>query len=290
MGISFEDIKENGIINTVSLNMLSCTCREGNRLEFNIPLNKLECNNKDCKCHIFNRLDTIGMKDIEDIVYRYNIISPYQLFTITPYNRMCNKELYLHEVISLCGIEEISPIAYKLAYGYNSIDEFYTELSIDYINLRLGIDNEDMSPISYFIYNTLLELRDELIFAESLFKIKSYNNRLRMAFNDSYDKFLNLWEFIENISNRFNRYTFIPIVTIDDNTDILIKNSGLESERSRLARIVNDKYTARLLNSDKYTLEDIGKFTGESIKPIGSLIYIDNINNLIKRLEVLSDE
>ena len=69
--------------------------------------------------------------------------------------------------------------------------------------------------------------------------------------------------------------------------DILVKNSHLTSAKFKTARLINDKYVARAVNSGSLQLSDVGKDVPGDLKPLGYRIYIDTIENVVSKLKKL---
>jgi len=318
MGITLDEALQNEIISKNIIDLLPKKCKCGARLEFSDSLREIRCTNKKCKQHIIARLSKFVEKtnislsaiDIEDIVEKLKIISPYQVLllpiafkeenskvkllnlhdknnVLQDIENLTSKEYMLYEIIELCGIDNISKIAYKIFNNFDSIDEAYDEIEtgqLSFINERLGIKNQDSSIISLEIYNLLLDLKDELIFAETLFKIKGdAREKLNIAFSDNIQPYINTAELLD-ILNQNKKFRFNHIVTINDKTDILVRNANSANSKFRAARIINDKHIAELMNKGELTLDEIGTFKNE-FKPLGSKIYIDKLENIMKRIQ-----
>jgi hypothetical protein len=84
-------------------------------------------------------------------------------------------------------------------------------------------------------------------------------------------------------------YTFVPVTTIAETTDILIRNSANSGSKVRTARLINDKHIAELMNKGEINLSDINKKVDTDLKPAGCSIYIDSIENVLNRLDYLKE-
>lgn len=321
MGISLTEALENNIVSDRIIKLLPKKCLYGNEIVFSDSLKGIECTKSDCKCriiyrvkHFCNEINTkISVNDIKNIVDKLNIISPYQMLLldeaysnnmITSVDSSCIEELvqnikniksneyFLYEIIKLSGIEKLVPIAYDIAHGFENIDELYNELEIgqlSFINERLGITSSDSCILSLDILSSLLDIKEELIFAESILKLRKYSNeRLFIAFNDNAEPYINKQEAIDILTNKFNK-VFVHVNIISNNTDILVKNFESATNKFRAARLVNDKLIAEQINIGNIELNEVGKFKDKMFKPVGSKIYIGSIGSIVDRLEYIKE-
>lgn len=321
MGISLNEAIENNIINDRITKIIPKKCLYGNDIIFSDSIKYIECAKEDCKCKNLYRIKQfcseidikISIIDIKNIVDKLGIISPYQMLLIdsaydtnmiTSADCNCisdlvqkikdikNKEYYLYEVLKLCGIKKISTIAYELAFGFENIDELYNEVEIgqiSFINDRLGINNSDACILSLDILSTLINIKDELIFAESIMNIKEYSKkRMFIAFNDNTEPYINKQQVIDLLNSKFD-YTFVHVSVISNNTDILVKNFDSTTNKFRAARLVNDRLIAEQINIGIIELSSIGKFKDKQVKPVGSKIYIGKLCDIIDRLEYIKE-
>ena len=319
MGISINTALENNLISKNNMSNLITKCRCGNDLEFSSSLRELRCPDKNCKYKTVDRIKSFINKldielnetDILSLIDELNIVTPYQLLTIYKAFKsnndivknivICNKnsflqsmekvfnnEYFIYEIAELCGIQKLEIVAYKIFNGFDSFEEAYEEIDngqVAFLNERLGIKNQDSTIISYEIYSVLNELREELIFAESQLNLHtSTKQKLNIAINDNVLPFLNVGEFIDWLNYTYPKYRFNHVVTISDTTDILVKNYDEPTVKIRIMRLLNDKHVAELMNNNKLELNNIGKFTINSLKPLGSKIYADTLENIVDRL------
>ena len=87
----------------------------------------------------------------------------------------------------------------------------------------MGVTNLDSCILSIKVYNTLLSIKEELIFAESLVNIKQNDERIFIAFNDNVEPFVNKSELIDYLN-----YTY---------TKQFVQTSDLETLESLEARL-----------------------------------------------------
>lgn len=305
---------------TESLRFIPKVCRCGQDLELNDSLNLLRCSNTKCHSYTVSRsryiCDKLGLDfstdDLLNLMDVVDIESPYQLLELDGL-RTCgaisdstvehldtvakkiedikNTEVEIYEVLSWCGIESVSIIAKQIAKGFNSFDEFYSEIDraqVCFINERLGIKSPEACVLAHKIYQSLLYIRDELFYAESLLKIKKHDNRLFIAFNDNCGQYLNKTEVLNYLNDTFD-YMFVHTELVNDRTDILIKHLDQSNYKYRNAMLINEKSIAEKVNSHEIALDEADKFVAGQLKPLGHVIYIDNVENLINRLKLLSE-
>lgn len=316
--MSFEEALKNNIISQSTYDMLPKVCRCGSPMVFSDSLREIRCSNAKCKEDLAVRLKafvdynniSLTYDDCYLLTERLNIVSPYQLLmlkdaadnkiittadilkiykVIEELTELTNREFYIYNLIEMCGIPDISRIAYKLAFGFNSMDELYNEIDntqVAFINDRLGIVTSDSCTLSLDIYNKMLKLKEELYLAEALLSTKSHENRIHIVFCDTSTPYVNKSECLEYLNNTF-KYTFVHKSLIDDNTDVLIKHSENPTSRYRNARLINDKFVAEQVNSNILKLSEVGAPVEGQLKPCGIKIYITTVEDLIKRLIVL---
>lgn len=317
MSISITEAENNKLMSSRAISILPKKCLCGSELSFSDSLKKLQCSNTNCKAAILYRCNTFCKKtdlnitesELIGLIEKLSLITPYQLLqldavykenlinkldiqdienVIQKLNNIKSSEYFMYQIIELSGIEEINNIAKKLFYGFNSVDEIFEEIEasrVIFFNERLGIRSSDSTIISVEIYNKVMSIQEELIFAETQFKVKKHRNVLKVVFADNnIGKFINKAELLEYLENRYE-YTFLHTSNICNSTDILIKNGGVSSTKARIARTINEKHIAEQINNGSISLNDIGKFEEGKLKPIGSIIYIDTLEHILDRLD-----
>lgn len=316
MSISMKELINSNMISSNSIKLIPNKCRCGAELVFNDSLRVLKCSNKNCKYTMIAKISNINKKlnlglsdaDIENIVDTVDIQTPYQILIIDDIlnnginielhdkksflqsiEKVKRKEFELYKVVELCGIESIEKVAFKLFDGFNSMDDAFEQIDIgqlSFLNERLGIKNSDSAIISFCIYSDLTSIKDELLFAESIFNIKKYADVLNIAFADNIIPFFNISDVLEHFNAKY-KYHFNLVTVVNDKCDILIRNSESSSTKIKAATAVNSKSTTNAMNRDKVKFSDIGKFNAYDLKPIGHSIYIDTLENVIERLDTL---
>jgi hypothetical protein len=309
---------ENKVIGYNAYSVLHDKCRCGNSLELSDSLKRVRCSNDKCINNILNRAEAfcvynnieLNKDGLLNIIEKLSIISPFQLLELNVaydnkiitsadvYNildvldtiqdiRSADFELY--QLFEMCGDSNISTIAKSLVYGYDSVAELYEELKraqISYINERLGVVSSEACSLTYEIYTALDKMHEEMIYAESLVNVVKYTDKLYIAFNDNTGTFLNKSELLSYMQEKF-KYTFVHTETVSEKTDILIKHINTVNSKYKSARLINDRYTAEKVNSGQIDIDDIGIFESNKLKPIGSKVYIDSLDNVLNRLRML---
>lgn len=322
MSIQYKEALQNRLIGRDTINLLPSKCSCGAKINFSDSMTYLECTNEKCSQQVINKIIkfcknlNINIDDntIEKIVNRLGLEITYQfmmiddlyksnstmLIDIQNIEQICKQiesiktyEFELWQVVKLACIDKIGNIARKLFHGFQSIEEAYNEIEsgqIMFIGERLGITNQDSMVLALDIYKTLLNIKEQLLFAETQFKIKRIKKPIiRIAFctiENEIHPFINKSELIEKFEYDYN-YIFLHTVTISDNTDILIRGVDDNNNKIRIARIINDRNIAELVNKGELSLNNAGKAEFNQFKPVGNKIYIDTLFNIQNRLEYM---
>lgn len=319
MSIGFDEALNNEIISPVLIKSIQPKCKCGAHLVFSDSLRSVYCSNEKCIYNVIKRVNFLNKKlelniydiDIENIVKKLKLTTPYQILmldeaikcgsiteadihnssnVVQNISMIKQKEYPLYEIVELSGIISIQNTAKAIFDGFDSVTEAYNEIDrgqLSFISERLGLSTTEASTLGVEIYNQLIKIMEELLFAEMQLKVKKYSDyKLNIAFCDNIIPFLNKREYIEYI-NSLSRYKFNYVSSISTYTDILIRNSSDNNSKSRAARIINDKFIANSVNSGELNLSDIGIFRDGEVKPIGNTIYICKSDELIHRLNGL---
>lgn len=321
MGISIKEAIENNVISQETMHLLPKMCKCGAPLEFSDSMKEIRCTDEKCKYSIIYRVKEFCKKlhigftdsDIEQIVDIFGIVTPYQVIQICDdtiiksdrFNKLTinditgkiqnikniiQNEYLLYKVVELICLDNISKVAHKLFRGFENIDEAYFEIEngqLSFINERLGIKDQDSSIISLEIFNEIIGIKDELIFAESLFNIKhNSKKRLNIAFADNIIPFINIGELIDYLNYTYS-YNFVHVNVVSQTTDILIRNAASSGTKLRTANVLNSKHVANKMNTNEIKLNDIGKIMNNQLKPIGSVVYIETLETIMNRLDTL---
>ena len=316
MGISFDEALNNNLISDKTIKLLPSKCMCGSKLRFSDSLKNMICIENNCKSLIINRVMQfskyvgidIDYNKASIIVNKTKMITPYQMIILDTafksnmisnrdieniidcISKIKDKQYYIYEIAKMCGIDDIYFVAYKIFDGFESFEDAYNEIEggqVSFINERLGIKSSDSTILSLDIFNKLINIKDELIFAETQLKVKRYNQQIiNISFSDNVKPFINKYELIDYLNSTYN-FKFNLITIINDNTDILIKNFDGNTNKYRASKIINDKFIAEQMNNGKITLADIGKHIPNELKPAGYKIAIFSIEELLGVLDEL---
>jgi hypothetical protein len=318
MGIPINEAKQHNLINLETQKLLSKACKCCKQFELSDSLKNVTCSNPECKARIYKRVakfckhnnisldttsiinivDKLGLKtpylilELDDMYKRHIVSSvevPNIIDVLDNIEDIKSNNYYLYEIIEMCGIDNLTTVAKALALGYNSVAELYNELDkvqLSYITEKLGLEESNSISLALIIYNNLDSIYEELVYACHVLEVRQYTNRIRIAFNDVISNFMNKADVIDYLNNHFE-YTFVHTEIVDDKTDILIKNVNNKGIKYRRAVEVNDISSAKYINSGDLDLDNVGQLDAFNLKPAGYSIYIDNLENIIKRLNML---
>lgn len=318
--IKLDEAMRGGLVSSRFYRIVPHKCKCGSQLVLSDDLRTLRCTNEECTVAVENRccrfLKYFGAQvnedDIHKIVAKLHLISPYQLCDLCDaneaglisgedvrnldyytqfINNLAKTEVEIYQVIESCGVENIMAVAKGLFYGFNSIEEIYNELDTckaTFINERLGIVGSDSTALSVEIYNKFMSMKEEFLFAETVLRVRRYRPRLTIAFsdNDFGKDAINRSEVMEILSNDYD-ITFLHVAGVNENTDILVRGSSNGGARLRAAHTINEVFKANGVNSGKFELEHVGDIVEGQLKPVGSQVYIDSLENITGRLDEL---
>ena len=276
MSIILKDVIEHELLSKETINILPnggyCTC--GTELEFTDSLSQVYCPSKECYvkmaarvAHLVRSIGATGW-DSEiaiKVCESFKLKSPFQLLLLKGSSldgvdnfeelidgvcEKANNSLELWELVKLIGIDSLEKVAYKLFYGYNSIEEAYNDIKlyqVPFIADRLGLKNADTGVIAVNIYNTLLEYETELLFGEKKFKVyKATGDKIQIAITGYINGFTNKSSFINYINLRFNGKVNVMLMnSVVSNIDVLITDGDTSSRKYRTACKLNEQAKQR---------------------------------------------
>lgn len=266
MGITREAVEMNELIDEEVLLYIPETCPEcGGEIEFTDTLKQIYCSNSRCPSKIAARLESMAKAMKADgwgestclaVVNNFGMKSPYQVFLlegqtqcegVSAFNKkvasICDsskRRLKLWEVVRLGGIPDIETTAFKIFDGFDTIDEAYEkieELQVPFIADRLGLKNADNSVMAVSIFNTLMEYKSELQFAETQFDIYSpKGEKLVFVITGGVNGFRNKSEFIQYINSRYSgKIDAVLLNSVSSSVDYLIADGDRESNKYKAA-------------------------------------------------------
>lgn len=316
MGITFSEVADHELLNTNILKLLPSKCKCGAAINLTDSLTSLYCTNDNCSEKIVYRLlhfcEVNNMEllytEAKNIVDKFKVITPYQLLLldkdtsivkeinlilsnsesfISGIKNIKSKDYTLADIAKMSGVKSIELAANKIFRDFNSFTEAYNEIEqnqLVFIGEKLGTKGTSSSSFSLYIYNELLNIKEELLLAETQLTIRvNTDKKLKIAFNCNIENFCNKSEVIDYM-NANSDYRCILSATVDNDTDILVSGINTDTNKCKVAKIINDKYTADKINSGEIRLDDIGKHVDAQLKPLGQKIYIDTLDNILDRV------
>jgi hypothetical protein len=326
MGISYTEAIENGLISETTRKLLPDRCKCGSNYELNDSLTGIECTNKNCIEYLVNRIENftqllslqLSSDEIRELVKKLNLQTPYQLLMVDDavaqnvfsgngldpaelamiakqVKETKSKEFTLTEIVKLCGITEVSKVAGKIFAGFETFDDAYSEIEnkqVIFINERLGIRDTESTIFSADIYDKIIDLKDELIFAEMLLSTKKCDKQsLKIVFADNIQPYVNKSELMDFLNYTYG-YNFILMSSVSEDTDILVRNdhSNNSNIKYRTAKLINNAQVAKEMNEGSLQLKDVEKKVKYELKPRGCKIYIDKLDYVLDKLDEIENK
>lgn len=307
MGITYNEVIENELINKDVISKIPRVCECGSNIEFSENLKQAYCSNNQCfyktaykivKVAKYLGLESITTTDAIAICKKYKLKSPFQLVMLDEIDfkdtkikgdilRLKEKTFSLATLARLIMDEDIEKVAEKLFYGYNSVDEFYSdidEFQLPLISERLGIETMEATALSVRIYNKLNEIREEMYFGETQLKIeKDTRKRLNIVIVGRMNKFVNNGEFIHLLRKKYSKYRLILMNTVTNTTDIVICDRDKSSNKIMIANKINEESVAKNIKIGALKIEDAGK-ESSGVYPLGYRIWISESDKIINKL------
>ena len=319
MGFTYKEVAENGLLSEEVLACIPEKCECGADIEFTGTLRQIYCSGPRCLYKIAARLEAMakamkvdgwGESTCITVCREFGLKSPYQVFllekeiekgrtsSVAAFDKkvaaICDREkrkVELWEVVRLGGIPGIETTAYKIFDGYDSIKEAYEDIEkgqVPFIAERLGIKNSEASVMAMRVYNTLMEYRMELEFAETQFDIyKPTGRTIRIAITGGVDGFRNKSEYIKYINNRYNgNINAMLMSSVTQQVDVLVADGGTSSNKYKTALRVNERYIEKGLRTGQFTEDEIGVLKDKrDLHRIGEKILITDSTSLIHKLD-----
>lgn len=319
MGITLDEVRNNGLLSQEVLNCIPETCVCGSPIHFTDSLRQIYCSNPRCFYKVASRLESMakamkadgwGESTCITICQEYKFISPYQVFlldkvvksggtsSVAAFQKkvesICDpakRHVELWEVVRLAGIPSIETIAYKIFNGYNTLSEAFSDIEkgqVPFIAEKLGLKNADGSVMAVNIYNTLIQYKDELLFGETQFDIyKPTGDTLYIAITGGVTGFRNKSEFISHVKFRYGgKVNPMLMNSVTAQVDILVADNDTNSNKFRTATRLNAKYLEKGLQTGIFSAEDVGKFANDTdLHPIGEKIFITDSQDIFDRLD-----
>lgn len=317
--ITIKEAIDNRLLSPDILNSIPTHCKCGAELQFTESLTELQCTNTQCIYGTSRRLNkllhqlnitTWTESDCDNICKQFNFTTPFQVFLskqITDNNIKVDiidfdkkvkeieaikaKEIELWKIVKYANIRYISTLAEKMFSSYDSMYEAYTDIEkgqVSFISEKLGIYNNEPSVLAILIYDELNSHKEELLFAETQFKIiKHTANPIRIAIADSVSGYLNRSDFLNELNNRYyGKVSFVLDSSITEDTKILVVETDNTSTKYRTAKRINERFISQSIANSEYTLSEVGKFRSyKDLLAIGEKVAICKGSELIARLD-----
>lgn len=291
MSISLSEVIEN---NLVPHEILECIPNEGkcefcdSEIEFTDTLVNIYCPNRYCGAKIGARLEFMakamqvdgwGKSNCRTVCSIFNLKSPYQVFLLEgkscdsvaafekKVNSICDRnkrKLQLWEVVRLGSLPGIDGIAFKIFDGYKTIADAYKDIEtyqVPFISNKLGMNESETAVLAVKIYNTLIEYKGELEFAETMFEIykaEGTNLNIVITGNVSGKGYATKAEFISKIKLITDGvFNIIRQGGVNKETDILISDTEEHSDKYEKALKLQSKGHKIKIMSSTELLEKI---------------------------------
>lgn len=276
--ITLEMAEENQFISEEVLNELPRKCKCGHDLVLTDNLVQLYCPNPTCYLKVASRLEEMakiigadgwGESTCKEVCDQLNLMSPIDIFDddvrysypdgVSAWDKKMenisvalNKEWELYEIVQLLRLDGIATTANKLFRGYSSISEAYADFERGKAILiaeRLGIGKGDESVMAVNVYNTLMQSKDELLKAESIFKVKKACERqIKIAITGGVNGFKSKSQFVSELNNiGAGKISFFLNGTVTQDTNFLICDAG-ESGSTKYRKAI--AYNIPILDAD----------------------------------------
>lgn len=274
--ITYLDVLENNLIDSDILEFIPSTCECGAGIEFTESLKQIACSNPRCYFKIASRLESMcknlqvdgfGESSCIDIVKHFNLISPYQSLMLK--NMDCdkvpafkkkidslieklNKEYELWEIVSFGNIPSIDSIAYKIFGKYNTLEDAYKDietLQVPYVASLLG---HSTGVMAHNIYNTLIEYKNELLFAEKYLCVKkNIQNKIIIAITGSVDGYSTKASYVAKLNSLLgDKAKVIRKDSVSKEIDYLVCDGGTNSNKYKTAlKLIENGANIEILSS-----------------------------------------
>lgn len=320
MGISYEDVINNDLMDAEVLEYIPDRCECGAPVAFTDSLRQIYCTSERCIYKIASRLEAMAKKMKVDgfgestcvtLCKEFKLISPYQVFLIEDklnsgvtskvpafekkIREICdwkNRKRELWEVVALAGIPNIDTIAYKIFDGYDKMEEAFEDIEngqVLFIAEKLGIKSSSSGVMAVNVYNTLMRFKEELLFGETQFDIyKPAGKTLYMAITGGVRGYRNKNAFVDFLNNRYEGKLNIMLMgSVTQQVNILISDGSSSSNKYKTATRINKKYVEKAIENGLFVEDDLEKFKGgeEGFYKVGEKIIIADSTEIIGRLD-----
>ena len=278
-----EEVESNGLIDSDILDIIPDTCECGAEVVFSDSLKQIMCSNPRCYHKIAFRLegmaktmqaDGFGESTCEAICSAYKLKSPYQVFLLEGKEApdgvaAFDKKIYgithcealnceLWQMVAYGGIPGIDTIAYKLFGDYDNINDAYADIEkyqVPFIAEKLGQKSGGAGVMAVNIYNTLIQYKAELQFAEQYFHIKKKaGDRLQIAITDSVIGYTNKSAFVKELNMLYEgKVSIVRLNSVTAEVSYLIADGDTGSNKYKKALKMQEKgYPIQIVTSTEF--------------------------------------
>lgn len=276
--IAYRDVVDNDLIDKDILAFIPRTCECGGNIEFTESLKQISCDSPKCYFKIASRLESMcknlqadgfGESSCIEIVRSFNLISPYQvvllkgrkLDSVAAFSKKIDglidkldKEFELWEVVSFGNIPSIDSLAYKIFGKYSNLRDAYLDIEtyqVPFVASLLGVSNGVMACN---IYNTLIDYKSELMFAEKHLRIKkNISKKILIAITGSVNGYSTKASYVSKLNSLLgDKATVVMKSTVSKDIDYLVCDGDANSNKFKTAtRLADSGCNLKILQSNE---------------------------------------
>ena len=271
MAIALADVVENGLLDDDILQCIPHYCPScGAEIEFSDSLRQISCPSRFCTDKIAARLEAMakamkvdgwGEATCRAVCEHFKLKSPYQVFLlgsklwygVATFNEKVNnfitspkREAELWEVVKYGGIPSIETTAYKIFGGYSDMESAYADIEkyqVPFVADKLGLRNNDGGVMAVRVYNTLMEYKDELLFAVTQFTVASKGGTpVNVAITGGVVGYVNKAEYIDKLNRQFaGKLNIMLMSSVTANVSFLVADHDTSSNKYMKALKLREK-------------------------------------------------
>lgn len=205
---------------------------------------------------------------------------------------LCNpalRKVELWKIAELAGIPGIESVAYKIFGGYSSFEYAYNDIElkqVPFIADKLNLKSSDTSVMAASIYKSLIEYKDELLFAEGIFDItRPSGDTLYICITGGVQGYKNKQEFIQYLNNKYSgKINAMLMNSVTKQIDILVADGDTNSNKFKSAVKINNTFREKTQkeSSDPAMIGKLLKPT--DLHPVGEKIFIGTGTDVLRLL------
>lgn len=271
MSISLEEVISNGLVSQEILKYIPLVCPTcGTEVVFSDSLKQISCPNRYCPDKVAARLEAMaktmkvdgwGEATCQAVCKQFRLHSPYQVYLLEGHHfdgvatfekkvagflNAPKRSCELWEMVQFGGIPAIATTAYKIFGGYSSIDAAYADIEAyqaPWVAEKLGLKSSESGVMAVNVYNTLLEYKGELQFAETQFNIVSKEGvPVHIAITGGVIGFTNKAEYVEHLNRRFaGKLNIMLMNSVTASVSFLVADHDTSSRKYQKALRMQEK-------------------------------------------------